>query len=163
MSFPASYNNFKMQCANYLGITGYSQFHSSIQTAAYTPTISGLSTITVNGATGYSDSLGMCWGTIDCTLANTVAQGRFTYTFPTSFYTEVPAVVYSCNGNDTTSNIDVTGWDTETSETTINIKRDATAGAANLKISWMAQPSPILVSAVAQGGGGGGGEQSQAF
>lgn len=137
----STYNTFQIQAQQYLGITGgtISSLQSLITTTAYTPSISGTSTITVNGSTGYYDNVGMTWGTIDATLLDTVASGSFTFTFPTSYYTQVPAVVYSVTGNDDVSACFVSGYDTQSGETTIVIKRDSTTGAADLKICWISQ------------------------
>jgi hypothetical protein len=140
----SSYNTFQTQAATYLGITGgtIASLQPTISTVLYMPTISGTSTITVNGATGYKNTIGQTWGTIDATLATAVASGRFTYSFPTSYYSQVPAVVYSVSGNDHASFAYTSGVDTATSGSTVAVVRSATSGAANLKISWMSQPSP---------------------
>jgi len=140
----SSYNTFQQQAATYLGITGgtISTLQPTISTVLYMPTISGTSTITVNGATGYKNTLGATWGTIDATLANGVSSGYFTYSFPTSFYSQVPAVVYSVNGNDDDSFAYTSGIDTATTGSTVAVVRSTATGAADLKISWMSQPSP---------------------
>ena len=140
----SSYNTFQQQAATYLGITGgtISTLQATISTVLYMPTITGVSTITVNGATGYKNTLGQTWGTIDATLAGGVASGYFTYSFPTSFYSQVPAVVYSVNGNDDDSFVYPSGIDTATTGSTVAVVRSTTTGAADLKISWMSQPSP---------------------
>lgn len=141
----SSYNTFQQQAATYLGITGgtIASLQPSVVTAMYMPTISGASTITVNGATGYKNTLGQTWGTIDATLGNGVNIGRFTYSYPTSFYSQVPAVVYSVNGNDNVASpMLISGDDTATTGSTITVYRATGTGAADLKISWMSQPSP---------------------
>jgi len=140
----SSYNTFQQQAATYLGITGgtISTLQPTISTLMYMPTITGTSTITVNGATGYKNSIGETWGTVDATLSTAVASGHFTYSFPTSYYSEVPAVVYSVNGNDHASFAYTSGIDTATTGSTVAVVRSATSGAANLKISWMSKPSP---------------------
>jgi len=140
----SSYNTFQNQAATYLGITGgtIASLQPLVTTVLYMPTISGASTITVNGATGYKNTLGATWGTIDATLAGGVASGHFTYSFPTSFYSQVPAVVYSVNGNDDDSFVYTSGIDTATTGSTVAVVRSTTTGAADLKISWMSQPSP---------------------
>ena len=145
MSYPASYNTFQIEAATYLGITGgtIASLQPAVITAMYMPTITGVSTITVNGATGYKTTLGSTWGTIDATLGNGVSEGRFTYSFPTSFYTQVPAVVYSVTGNDNVATpVSISGDDTATTGSTITVHRASSTGAADLKICWVSQPSP---------------------
>lgn len=141
----SSYNTFQQQAATYLGITGgtISTLQPIVTTVLYMPTITGLSTITVNGATGYKNTLGSTWGTIDATLGNGVASGRFTYSFPAGYYSQVPATVYSVNGNDNVATpVSISGDDTATTGSTITVHRASSTGAADLKISWMSQPSP---------------------
>jgi len=131
------YNTFNYQCAEYLGLTGAAQ--PAVTSTLYMPTISNATTITVNGATGYSNGIGMCWGTADATLATGNTAGHFTLTFAPTLYTEVPAVVYSVNGNDELKLATVSGYDTANDDTTITVERATAAGPANLKISWIAQ------------------------
>lgn len=131
------YNTFNYQCAEYLGLTGAAQ--PAITSSMYMPVVSNQTTITVNGATGYSNAIGMCWGTADATLGVGSTAGHFTVSFKPSLYTEVPAVVYSVNGNDDLKIVSASGLDTANDDTTIAVERATSVAPANLKISWMAQ------------------------
>lgn len=137
----SSLNTFQLQSALYLGVQGPAQ--PLISYTGYTPTITGEFQITVNTADGFSadlGSLGVCWGTVDASIGAGDADAEFNVSFPTSFFSQVPAAVVSVNGSTSSIGDVITAYasDTMSSDITIRISRSVFVGGVDLKISWVA-------------------------
>lgn len=129
-------NSFQKQAEIYLGLTGLAQ--PIIETVSYTPTTSGEVNCTINGATGFYNNTGQVHGYIS--FSCTGATGHFTFALPSSYYTEVPAVVVGLSGNDILTNVYLISVDQSANDdVTVSFYRVSGATNSDLRVSFFVE------------------------